>query len=216
MKRYEICYTDKKKGRYAEEVFNTRKEALAREFNLHSQGIKSKVRAASASKKRATSADAVLVPSTQGQFFMIDADDEKWVRFYKWCAQQSRSGSWYAIAWIAGARASLHRQIMNAPAGVLVDHRDGNTLDCRKANLRLVTRQQNCMNRSKLKTSLYKGVIFIPKHSKWQAGIKVNGKQHYLGWFDTPEEAARSYDEGAKRLHGEYARLNFPVIVRPT
>lgn len=57
-------------------------------------------------------------------------------------------------------------------------------------------------------SSQYKGVY--KKRSRWAARIAVNGETTWLGTFKTEEEAARAYDAAAKRLHGEFARLNFP------
>lgn len=92
----------------------------------------------------------------------------------------------------------------------MVDHINGNGLDNRRSNLRQVTHAQNCRNRrlNSDNTSGYKGVNRFP--SSWRAGIVVNQRFHHLGMYATAEEAALAYDEGARRLHGEFARLNFP------
>lgn len=55
-----------------------------------------------------------------------------------------------------------------------------------------------------------KGVSWNKRREKWQADIGMSGKRKRLGRFNTAEEAARAYDEAAKELHGEFARLNFP------
>jgi len=100
----------------------------------------------------------------------------------------------------------LHRIILNAPKDMQVDHINGNRLDNRRENLRLCTHQQNCMNRKPV-TPGYKGVSWAK--GKWRAQIRYQGYTHYLGNnFDAPEEAAQAYDEKAKELFGEFARLN--------
>jgi hypothetical protein len=106
----------------------------------------------------------------------------------------------------------LHRQIIEAPDGFLVDHRNGNGLDNRRTNLRVATQSQNMQNRRKRKntTSKFIGVSFDKEHSKWDARIYHQRKQVFLGRFVNEIEAAKAFDEAAKKYHGEFARLNFP------
>jgi hypothetical protein len=105
----------------------------------------------------------------------------------------------------------LHREIMNAPKGILVDHSNGESLDNRRDNLRLATHSQNMQNRRKRKntTSRYAGVYFEKRRKKWTANININKKKIWLGRFDDEIEAAKAYDEAARKYHGEFARLNF-------
>jgi hypothetical protein len=59
-------------------------------------------------------------------------------------------------------------------------------------------------------TSGFKGVTWFKRDSKWMAQIGINGKNRYLGYYETAEQAARAYDIAARELHGEFATLNFP------
>jgi len=104
----------------------------------------------------------------------------------------------------------MHRVVARTPNNMQTDHVDRNPLNNTEKNLRACTVSQNQRNRGKAanNTSGYKGVA---AHGKgWEAKIKVNNKIHHLGTYATVELAARAYDEAAKQLHGEFARLNFP------
>lgn len=96
--------------------------------------------------------------------------------------------------------------------GELVDHRDLNPLNNQRENLRLATYSDNMHNRSKMKnnTSGYIGVTWHKTNKKWRASIECNKVCEYLGSYDDPIEAAKARDKAAKRLHGEFAVLNFP------
>ncbi len=87
-----------------------------------------------------------------------------------------------------------------------VDHRRGksNAWD----NLRAATRSTNMANRGAMPDTItgVKGVSFHKATGKWQAQIGVERKNHYLGVFDTIEEAKAAYDEAALIHFGEFAR----------
>ena len=102
----------------------------------------------------------------------------------------------------------LSRFIMNAPKGVLVDHKQGNLLDNRKSELRFCNHQQNACNRGKQRnnTSGFKGVFWHKRTLKWQVCIRVNLKLIHIGCFDLIESAAAAYADAAKKYHGEFAR----------
>jgi hypothetical protein len=105
----------------------------------------------------------------------------------------------------------MHRFILGLnDRGTQVDHINGNPLDNRKENLRLVNQQQNNFNKKidKRNTSGYKGVFRMKDRPKWKATIGFQGKVLHLGFFDTKEEAALAYNMKAVELHGEYAKLN--------
>jgi hypothetical protein len=116
-------------------------------------------------------------------------------------------------------RIYMHRLIMfgsNPKSEILntklfVDHINGDGLDNRRANLRFATASQNGCNKPGLnKSSKYKGVSSTGRKNSWQATININNKHIHLGVFDNEVEAAKVYDEAAKKYHGEFAYLNFP------
>ena len=104
---------------------------------------------------------------------------------------------------------SLHRFLLNAPETMTVDHISGDTLDNRKVNLRICTKQNNSCNRKLYinNTSGYKGVCYRKDIGKWRASIDFNNKRIRLGYFNTPEEAHTAYCEASKKYHGEFGRI---------
>jgi len=106
----------------------------------------------------------------------------------------------------------LSRIVLGAPAGTEVDHISGDTLDNRKANLRVCTRGENVSNCRRHKgNNLYKGSYYGKRQTgerKWLAQLKHAGTVYYLGWFLTPEEAAVAYNAKALELFGKFARIN--------
>ena len=109
-------------------------------------------------------------------------------------------------------RAYLHRWLLDAQPGQLVDHIDGNPLNNRRSNLRLATRSQNQANRRRNRTSRsrYKGVTWHQGQQRWMARIQVNGRRITIGYYADPLQAAYEYDAFARTYFGEYARVNFP------
>jgi len=116
---------------------------------------------------------------------------------------------------------SLHRFIMDAPKGKVVDHINGDGRDNRKENLRICTQaenRRNC-NTPPRATSGYRGVTCYHTNrsstKNYRVLIQVRSKTISGGMFFTAEEAAVAYDKLAKELHGEFATLNFPDGVPP-
>lgn len=97
----------------------------------------------------------------------------------------------------------LHRWITNAPSGMVVDHRNHDTLDNTDENLRIVTHAQNQQNRksaqSNNKSSGLRGVTWDKKLGRWRSYIRINGKQKHLGFFNDILEAERAAIESRKK-----------------
>lgn len=153
----------------------------------------------------------------EGKFTIVEPGDFYQVNRFNWCAKENGPRT-YAVRLVADSHnrtkiLSMHREIMGAPAGMLVDHRDRDTLDNRRENLRLATHSQNQFNKGKTSrktTSRFIGVFFEKYSGRWVARTAVEGKRIWLGRFDNETEAARVYDEAARKYHGEFAHLNFP------
>ena len=102
----------------------------------------------------------------------------------------------------------MHRFLLDAPVGLVVDHINHDGLDNRRSNLRLATYAQNAANRRRGKTnSGYKGVTWTG--TAWSAAAFVRGKRRHLGTFGTPADAARAYDRAIQNEYGEFACTNF-------
>ena len=146
------------------------------------------------------------------QFALIDAEDVKRVATRKWGVdignRLARTKPIYVFAGIKGKRTRLHRFIMNAKEGQIVDHINGNTMDNRKANLRFVTHQQSQWNRTKFNPQCQWGVWYVKnkKSKPYRVRIVENGRQKHLGYFATEKEAHDVYEKEAKRIKGEYKR----------
>lgn len=155
----------------------------------------------------------VTVALSQGQVAIIDRADAERVLAHKWYASWCERGCcWYAVRKIhSDQTVLLHRFITGAPDGADVDHANKDTLDNRRANLRVATRAQNMWNRGRTRAnrSGFKGVHWDRREKKFRAGIRCNGAYRSLGYFYSAYDAARAYDKAARRLHGEFARLNF-------
>jgi hypothetical protein len=108
---------------------------------------------------------------------------------------------------------AMHREVIGAPDGMCVDHIDGDSLNNTRANLRIATSEQNAWNKRKFSkggTSEYMGVHWSKGEKKWRANIGYKNKKIYLGFFEAEKDAAKAYDEAAKKYYGEFAYLNFP------
>lgn len=155
------------------------------------------------------------IPLTQWKTALVDNGDFEYLDQWDWTAFLN-NGKWYAkrsLKYKPVQVVLMHRVIMNAPKGVLVDHISGDGLDNRRKNLRLSTTAQNQYNRGapRQNTSGFKGVSLHKKSKKYYAQIQVDGKLKFLGSFSDPVEAAHTYDKAAKFYFGAFARLNFPA-----
>jgi hypothetical protein len=135
---------------------------------------------------------------------LIDAADLPLVEGYGWrlIKGYARCGSGRR-----GETRAMHRFIVGAAAGDVVDHINGDPTDNRRSNLRICTAQENARNRKPHSGREFKGVT--ARLGRFRACILVNGKQVSLGGYETAIEAALAYDRAAAVHHGEFARLNF-------
>lgn len=153
---------------------------------------------------------------TKGYHAIVDDEDFEWLMEHSWCVRDSYPRARYALSWIKGKIVCMHRLILMhhglLEEGLVVDHIDGKGLNNQKNNLRACTHAENTRNRKGPFKHGYLGICRCNStKNPWRASIRVNGKNIYLGVFLTKENAARAYDAAARKYHGEFATLNFPL-----
>jgi len=138
---------------------------------------------------------------------IVDAEDVEKVRGHKWYLTQG-----YVQAMLNGKPVGIQHIVMGVtPRNQQpVDHRNGNPLYNNKSNLRVCFHKENIRNAEKRKnnTSGFKGVFWNRINKNWFSQIMVNYKTIYLGSFKEKIDAAKAYNDGAVKYHGEFARLN--------
>ena len=151
---------------------------------------------------------------TRGHFATVDAADYEWLNKYRWCASKHAGGKVYARRFTTKGTVWMHREIMQPPLGMVVDHISGNSLDNRRSNMRNCEPHQNAYNKPpRGRKSKFKGVY--PHGDKWAARIKHKGETYNLGIFADEIEAALARDAKARELEGEYAYINIPACGEP-
>lgn len=156
-----------------------------------------------------------------GKRVLIDASDAHILGDFRWVLNGGRRGERYVVRWVErnGKQTviALHREIVRAPEGMVVDHINGNVYDNRRSNLRVCSTTQNLQNRryykarkeAKFKGVNIRGGLIYAQISRGDGSSGVR----YLGRYDSQISAARAYDAAAKILFGEFACLNFPSEV---
>jgi len=157
-----------------------------------------------------------------GLYAIVDDEDYERVKQWHWTLAEGyplghvkKNGKWVKV--------HLHRFVMKAKRGILIDHKDRMPLNCQKDNLRECTRAENGWNREKPKStkskSRFKGVQWKPTNNndktkgKWMARIIVNNRNYHIGYFKTQEQAGLAYDLWALQLHKQFAVTNYQVVL---
>lgn len=141
----------------------------------------------------------------------FDAQDEDLIRQHNWCMNGV-----YAGTRINGKFVFMHRMILGLDdPRTFGDHKDGNTLNNCRSNLRAATPSQNRRNSRKEKncTSIYKGSYFEKERGRYHAQIgfatESGAKVYNLGRYTDQRMAGKMYDKKAIELFGDYAGVNF-------
>lgn len=142
---------------------------------------------------------------------LIDTEDlplvlkapNRWTASYR-----SKHDLWYVVTDIrtedgSRKRVYLHRWILNPPENMVVDHINGNGLDNRKSNLRVVTQAQNNQNRRGAtranSSSGFRGVYWDNRRNKWKVAVKVNKRTIQVGRFDSLHQAVIAAKEARRK-----------------
>jgi hypothetical protein len=140
-----------------------------------------------------------------GFLLIYDAEDEAVALSRRWHV----SGSYVVHKPFGRKRAFFHNLVMHTPDGYVVDHINGDKLDCRKQNLRICFSAENARNRklNKNNTSGFKGVSRVSKN-RWRASLRINGSDIRGSLYSDPAMAAKEYDLMSRAWHGEFGRVN--------
>ena len=152
------------------------------------------------------------------KYAKVDPADYERLQGYEWYLIKGKN-TFHTLRYVPGGKGKkqtliqMHQEILKVPKGMVVDHINHDGMDNRRKNLRAATWAQNLRNRKKFtvpSTSKYKGVNWNKQHKKWLGRITFDNKTLHLGFFENEIDAAKAYDEAAKKYHGEFACLNFP------
>lgn len=146
---------------------------------------------------------------TKNKWALVDDEDFDWLNRFSWYVDSYG----YAGRRKNGKRVRMHREILQLAPSENIDHKDMNRLNNQRKNLRIANKSQNQANSGIRKNSLsgYKGVYYRNdggSTGRWIAKIMLKGKNKNLGSFKTAKTAAKAYNQAAKELFGEFARLN--------
>lgn len=145
-----------------------------------------------------------IVHTSSGHAVFIDEDDVGLVGDVFWQSLRTkRNPLIYARGWVGPDMMLMHRLILGAKEGQLTDHINGNSLDNRKANLRICTSRENGQNRKEHRNGKLVGATFDKRYNRWQSRIRnADGVLTHLGIFGTQEEAHERYMEECKKISG--------------
>lgn len=193
---------------------------MPRIARLSCPGSRSRVQDSRPSERGTLTSMAVQIPLTHGRVALVDEGDLPIVSGIRWTAQVRKSPGnelWYAVSERKRGQAILmHRLILGLKArSEQCDHISGDGLDNRRSNLRLASNSQNQANRRKNAclrgrptSSKYKGIYWDKTRHRWRAVLRHNGKLYRIGRFRNERDAAAAYDLLARKLFGDFARLN--------
>lgn len=136
----------------------------------------------------------IAVPvGADGRYTAYVSPEDAWVLAYSWYPKVSKSGKVYAQRNFEGHTYFLHRLIMGLPL-TGVDHMNGDTMDCRRENLRCADQQLNLRNHTTKATASSPFMGVSRKGGRWAAYIGLGGRGNirHIGYFDTSEEANRA------------------------
>lgn len=140
---------------------------------------------------------------------LVSLGDVGKCKSYRWFIKDN--GYVYASIWFGSRKKRkslyLHRFLLNAPNGLDVDHINNDKLDNRRDNLRLATRSQNLINKKEKKIRGVRSLILKNGLKRWQARIKINQKEIFLGVFNNRQDAEKARVNYERNYFGEFATI---------
>ncbi len=152
--------------------------------------------------------DWAEIPLTRGKVTIVDSYLYEFLNQWKWFAVQSH-GQFYARRQVViktngkyrMLNCNLHHVILGRPLnGLMVDHINHNGLDNRKVNLRIVSQRVNALNSARFIGKRPMGASLHKRSGRWRAGMKINGRYKWLGYFPNKEAASEAYLNECKKL----------------
>lgn len=149
---------------------------------------------------------------TQGKYALVDDDDYVRLKMFKWhYGVYGKTGYAKRLKWDRkkkkGKIVRMHHFILPLKKGYMIDHINGDGLDNRKDNLRLVTKSQNMMNSGVRKNSNtgFTGVAWHKQNGRWRAYITIDKRQISLGTYINIQDAIDARKNGEKNYHKQFA-----------
>ena len=152
-----------------------------------------------------------------GMLAIVDDEDYEYCNQFKWYAVKSRNTFYAGRAPLDGNKKLIlmHREILGVHGNLQVDHRNYNSLDNRKENMRVCTPQQNNQNQRCSKRNKFgaKGVTWCKISKKFRARIATGEKRIHLGCFNVLGDADSAYRIAEEKYFGEFSRgYNKPLL----
>jgi hypothetical protein len=139
----------------------------------------------------------------------VDDEDYDTLSKIKWWSKHDPAGLIYACSTVFGMKIRMHRVILGAKEGEIVDHKDGNGLNNTKENLRITNQSLNCFKRRI--RSRYRGIE--PRNNgRFTVRIRLGGNRHHLGTFDTRKGAYEAYKKAAIDFYGREVCIEAGIL----
>lgn len=152
----------------------------------------------------------IIIRKKPRKYTIIDDEDYGYLNQWNWYFGGGDYTGSYVIRKSPEGTRYIHRELMHPKKGEYVDHINGNKLDNRKKNLRIVDGTQNLanMHKTRVGSSKYKGVQWRKDTKMWRVRVKVYGQEIHGGYYYDEKEAAKAYNRIAKDVFGQHSYLN--------
>ena len=142
--------------------------------------------------------------------------DKKWEQVKLWANVKagycqvhlnSRNVCYHTIVWILSTGETV-------PEGLQIDHINGNRIDNRFENLRLVTQRENQQNRKVHRDGQLFGSSLDRRSGKYRAAIRINSNVIYLGLYNTEQQAHKAYKIACRHIPDYVDNVSFREMIK--